>query len=114
MAKKKSKLRPAPQVSSKDELKAREEERRIRRELALQRRIASLSRQLSHATAHGELRLFQLGRAIVTERGWTVAKSDYVRELVDDNARLNEELTEAAITNGQLRTRIDELERAGV
>ena len=86
---------------------------RIRRELAAVRRLAALSRMLAHAAARVELGTFQLGRQLVTERGWAVVESRYIKGLEAANADLRARLDVLAAENAGLASAL-ELDNEGM
>lgn len=88
---------------SERERKAQEEERRIARELRLQRRIGDLTRQLSRATFSTQARVFSLGRELVTDQGWAVVRPSAVEVL-------QMELEQLRATNVELQASLGRVE----
>jgi hypothetical protein len=91
--------KPKPKAIIDKERKALEEERRIQRELRLQKRIAALTRQLSRSTYHAQTRVFQLGRELVMDQGWSVVKMDALALLEAELARLRDRVMELEAEN---------------
>jgi len=53
----------------------------LRRELARQRQVKQLAKQLTQADDHAEIALVESARAILNVRGWQVVRTDWLRAL---------------------------------
>jgi len=111
MAKGRAKKRSAAPARSAKELQLREARDHLRRELALERRVAQLSRQLGDQARRTQERLFTLGRGLVIDQGWSVVDGVLADEKVVENGRVRQRVAELEAELAQHHRGLD---RAGV
>jgi len=89
MVKRKAAKRIAPAAMSKEELRARVERRRIERELALQRRIAQLSRELNRQAMRTREETLRLARGLADDQGFSVLENRHAQHQAETIERLS-------------------------